>query len=207
MDHHVQRSHRENMSHILVDQTLTKQALAGDQGSFEVLIKKYEQPLRSYMRRMLKDQDLIADVLQAVFFQLRVSLPHLRTNLPLKPWLYRVARNRCLDELRKNARRRAVSFSLLQEEDSEEVHALVEMLPDTSLTPEELFEQQELHEQLVHAMGALSPTSRAVVHLHCFGELSFSEIGKKLNMPTNTAKMYFYRSLPRLRAALEGKIR
>ena len=75
MDHHVQRSQSVNMSHTLVDQLLTKQALAGDQDSLEVLIKKYEQPLRSYMRRMLKDQELIADVLQAVFFQLHVSLP------------------------------------------------------------------------------------------------------------------------------------
>lgn len=207
MDHHVQHSHSVNMSPMLVDHMLAKQARAGDQSSFEVLMNKYGQPLRSYMKGILKDQELIADVLQSVFFQFYVSPPNLKTNLPLKAWLYRVAYNRCVDELRKNARRPTVSFSLLQGEDgeSEEEHALVELLPDTRLTPEEIFERQELHEQLVHAMETLSPPLRAVVYLRCFGELSFPEIGKQLNMPTSTAKSYFHRSLPRLRAALKEK--
>jgi RNA polymerase sigma factor (sigma-70 family) len=202
MDYQVQRSDSVNMSHIIVDQMLTEQTLAGDQASFEVLMKKYEQPLRGYMRRILKDQELIADVLQAVFFQFYLSLPKLRANIPLKAWLYRVAYNRCLDELRKKYRRPAVPFSLLEEEDGEEEHSLAETLPDMRLTPEEIFEQQELHEQLVHEMEALSPKIRSVVHLRCFGELSFSEIGEKLDMSEGTAKTYFYRSLPRLRAAL-----
>src|SRR5690348_17462485 len=94
MDHHVQRSHSMNLSHTLADQLLMEQALAGDQASFEVLINKYERPLRGYMRRILKDQELIADVLQHVFFQFYVSLPNLRNTSPLKPWLCRVAYNR-----------------------------------------------------------------------------------------------------------------
>ena len=84
----------------------------------------------------------------------------------------------------------------------EEAYLLAEMLPDTGLTPEAILEQQELHAQLLQAMKDLSPTFRAVVHLRCFVERSFSEIGKQLDMPEATAKTYFYRSLPRLRAAL-----
>jgi RNA polymerase sigma-70 factor (ECF subfamily) len=205
MDHHVQHSQRVNLSHTPADQMLMEQALAGDQAAFEVLMNKYERPLRGYMRRILKDQELIADVLQHVFFQFYVSLPNLRTTSPLKPWLYRVAYNRCVDELRKNARRQALSFSFLEGQESAEEQALVEMLPDTHLTPEELFERQELHEQLVQAIRTLSPTFRTVVHLRCFGELSFSEIGQQLQMPEGTAKTYFYRSLPQLRAALGAR--
>jgi RNA polymerase sigma-70 factor (ECF subfamily) len=95
-----------------------------------------------------------------------------------------------------------VYFSHLEGEYGEEEHLLAETLPDTYLTPEEILEQQDLHDQLVHAMEVLSPTNRSVVHLRSFGELSFSEIGKKLNIPEATVKTYFYRSLPRLRAAL-----
>jgi RNA polymerase sigma-70 factor (ECF subfamily) len=201
MDHHVQRSQCVNLSHTLADHILVKQALAGDQRAFEALIKKYEQPLRGYMWRILKDQELIADVLQSVFFQLFVSLPKLRTTHPLKPWLFRVAYHRCLDELRKNARRQAMPFSLLPGQDNEEEPLLVEALPDPHLTPEKFLEQQELHEQVVQAIETLSPRFRAVVHLRYFGELSFAEIGKRLNIPASTAKTYVHRSLPRLRAA------
>ncbi|GHO94874.1 RNA polymerase sigma factor [Reticulibacter mediterranei] len=206
MDHYVQRSHSKNMLPTLVDHMQAKQALAGDHGSFEVLMKKYEQALRCYIKGILKDPELTADVLQSVFFQLYVSLPNLRTNLPLNAWLYRVAYNRCVDELRKNARRRAVPFSLLQGEDNEDEHALLEMLPDTLLTPEEVLEQLELHEQLAHAVETLSQPFRAVVSLRCFRGLSFSEIAEKLNIPASTAKTYYHRSLPRLRAALQEKI-
>jgi RNA polymerase sigma-70 factor (ECF subfamily) len=202
MDDLVQRHHSVNRLYTPADQMLSEQVLAGDQASFEALIKKYEQPLRGYMWRILKDQDLIADVLQLVFFQLYVSLPKLGTTVPLKAWLFRVAYHRCLDELRKQYRRQAVSFSFLERQEDEEEYALVETLPDTRLTPEEIFERREYHEQLVQAMETLSPKFRAVVHLRCFGELSFVEIGERLNMPANTVKTYYHRSLPRLRAAL-----
>ncbi len=46
---------------------------------------------------------------------------------------------------------------------------------------------------------ALSPKSRSIVHLGCSRELSFSEIGRMLEMPVPTVKAYFYRSLPQLR--------
>lgn len=201
MDRHVQRSHYVNLSHPLVDQVLTEQALAGDQVAFEVLINKYELPLRGYIWRILKDHDLMADVLQYVFLQCYCSLPKLRTDTPLKAWLFRVAYHRCLDELRSKQRRHAISFSQLEEEDGEEES----LLPDPHLTPEEILEQQELHEQLVQAIETLSPRLRAVVHLRSFGELSFAEIGKQLNMPESTAKTYFHRSLPRLRAAFVAR--
>jgi DNA-directed RNA polymerase specialized sigma24 family protein len=100
MNYHVQYAQSAHLSHSFIDHLLVKQALAGDQRAFEVLMNKYEQPLRSHMRILLKDQELTNDVLQAVFFQLSVSLPNLRTTIPLKAWLYRVAYHRCLDELR-----------------------------------------------------------------------------------------------------------
>ncbi|GHO96474.1 RNA polymerase sigma factor [Reticulibacter mediterranei] len=205
MNHHIQRSHYGNLSHTLVDQVLTEQALAGDQAAFEVLINKYESPLRGYIWRILKDHDLMADVLQHVFLQCYCSLPKLRTDTPLKAWLFRVAYHRCLDELRSKRRRQAISFSQLEGEDGEEASPLADELLDPDLTPEELLEQQELHEQVVQAMETLSPRLRAVVHLRSFGELSFAEIGKQLNMPESTAKTYFHRSLPRLRAAFVAR--
>jgi len=56
----------------------------------------------------LNDYDQASDIAQQTFLQLYISLPNLRTNEPLKAWLFQVARNRCLDELR---RKRAIHFS------------------------------------------------------------------------------------------------
>lgn len=179
-----------------------KQAAIADQCSFDALVKEYEKPLRTYVRNILKDGELVEDVLQHVFFQLYISLPKLSVKKPLKAWLFRVSYHRSLDELRKRKRHPVVFFSQLERGESEEELLFVETIQDRQLMPEGVLEQQELHEQLVHALHVLSPKARSIVYLRCFGELTFSEIGKQLNISETTAKTCFHRALPRLRAVL-----
>lgn len=180
----------------------TKSGAIEDQSSFDALIKEYEKPLRDYVRNILKDEELVADVLQHVFFQLYVSLPKLSVNKPLKAWLFRVSYHRSLDELRKRRRHPVIYFSQLERGDSEEEPLFVETILDRQLMPESVLEQQELHEQLVHALHVLSPKARSIVYLRSFGELTFAEIGKQLNISESTAKTSFHRALPRLRTVL-----
>ena len=68
--------------------------------------------------------------------------------------------------------------------------------------PEEVAERIDLYCSLQQAIFSLPPKLRSIVHLHCFRHLTFSEIGRMLNMRENTVKIYFYRALPRLRRAL-----
>jgi RNA polymerase sigma factor (sigma-70 family) len=184
------------------DGVLVEQALAGDQCAFELLVSRYHGPLERYIRGFLKDGDEVYDVLQHVFLQLYVSLPSLLRNVSLKPWLFQVARYRCLDELRRRYRQAEIPFSTLEREDREEELSLVEAIPDPELLPEEISERIDLHCLLQQAIVSLPPKFRSVVHLHCFRQLSFSEIARTLKMPESSAKAYFYRSLPRLRRAL-----
>ncbi len=188
----------------VADGVLVEQALAGDQSAFEFLVSRYHRPLVSYIRGFLKDGEQVYDVLQYVFLQLYVSLPRLLTNVSLKPWLLQVARNRCLDELRRRRRRTEIPFSTLEWECREENLSLVETIPDPEPLSEEVAERIDLQCSLQQAMFSLPPKLRSIVHLHCFRQLNFSEIGRMLNMPESTVKAYFYRSLPRLRTALDG---
>ncbi len=186
------------------DGVLVGQALAGDQCAFELLVNRYHQPLVSYIRGFLKDNDLSYDVLQHVYLQLYLSLPTLLTNVPLKAWLF--ARNRCLDELRKRRRRAEVPFSTLEREDGEEGLSPLEAIPDPEPLPEEMTESIELHVSLHAAIVSLPQKIRSIVHLRCFRQLTFAEIGRTLKMPETTVKTTFYRSLPLLRRALASNV-
>src|SRR5260370_8627083 len=95
----------------VTDSVLAQHYLAGDQQAFEVLVQRYSGPLFTFIRRFLGEYDAASDILQQVLLQLYLSLPKLRTGEPLKAWLYQVARNRCLEELRRN---RAMNFSHLK---------------------------------------------------------------------------------------------
>jgi RNA polymerase sigma factor (sigma-70 family) len=188
----------------VADGVLVEQALAGDQSAFEFLVSRYHTPLVGYIRDFLKDGEQVSDVLQHVFLQLYISLPRLLTTVSLKPWLLQVARNRCLDELRRRRRRTEIPFSALEWEYREEDLSLVETIADPEPLPEEVAERIDLQCSLQQAMFSLPPKFRQIVRLRCFRQLTFAEIGRTLNMPASTVKACFYRSLPRLRTALGG---
>ena len=188
------------------DGLLVEQALAGDQRAFELLVSRYRQPLASCIRGFLKDDEQVSDVLQHVFLQLYLSLPILLRNVSLKAWLFQVARNRCFDELRKRHSRVEIPFSTLEWKYREEEFSPIETIPDPEPLPEEVAERSDLQWSLQQALFALPPKCRSVVHLRCFRHLSFAEISRTLNMPKNTVKTYFYRSLPHLRRALVNNV-
>lgn len=188
------------------DHELIIQTVNGDNRAFEALVERYHLQLYNFIYRSLHDAELSNDVLQFVFLQLYLSLPKLQNNLssnrtstPLKAWLFQVAWNRCIDELRK---KRSLLFSDLEHEGESEEISLVHVIPDADPLPEDVVEQHELRDVLCRAIHRLPPRFRGVVFLRYTYEMSFGEIGSILGMPENTAKTYFQRARPLLRAEL-----
>ena len=186
------------------DGMLAEQALAGDQEAFEALVHRYSTSLFSFIYQFLDYYDRACYILQQVFLQLYLSLATLRTNEPLKPWLFQVARNRSLDEIRQRNRQRNVYFSELESTNEEGETPMLFSIPDNGPQPEELAERNDLQARLRQAIGILPPKFRAVVYLRYTAQLSFAEIGQVLNMPTATAKTYFQRAKPLLREHLHA---
>jgi RNA polymerase sigma-70 factor (ECF subfamily) len=200
-----QRVHLPSHPATVADRVLVRQSLAGDQGAFETLVRRYHVQVFRFIRRYVRDYDQAWDVFQRVLLKLSASLPTLCTaGEQLGPWLFRVARNCCIDELR---RRRVVRFSELgwEADDEGEDRLPLASLIDPSPSPEEALEQHELQRALREAIQGLPPRLRPVVLLRYQDQLSFSEIGQRLQMPASTAKSYFYRARPLLRATLTAQ--
>ena len=185
----------------LSDALLAKQTLAGDQRAFEVLVQRYNTPLFNFIFRFLGDYDQACDVSQQVFLRFYTSLPKLNTGEPFKPWLFQVARNCCVDELRRR-RRYAIHFSQLEVENSDGEMIFLGDMADPSPLPEEVVERNDLQHYLQNAIDVLPPKFRAVVLLRYASQMSFSEIGCTLSMPEATAKTYFHRAKVLLRKIL-----
>jgi RNA polymerase sigma-70 factor (ECF subfamily) len=181
------------------DGMLALQSLDGNKRAFEGLFNRYRPALFKFIFNMLRDYDQASDILQQVFLQLYMSLPTLDTHKPLKSWLFQVARNRCLDELR---RKRLVRFSELDTFTDEDESEVLTFVPDPRPLPEEIVEHHDLRENLLRAIQCLPPKFRSVVFLRYTKQLTFPEIGKALGMPEATAKTYFSRAKPLLRASL-----
>jgi RNA polymerase sigma-70 factor (ECF subfamily) len=181
------------------DCLLALKSLDGNERAFEGLFKRYRPALFKFVFNILRDYDQACDILQQVFLQLYLSLPTLDTKRALKGWLFQVARNRCLDELR---RKRLVHFSELHTFNDEDESEGLAFVPDPHPLPDEIVEHHELQEKLLKAIQCLPPKFRSVVFLRYSKQLTFPQIGKALGMPEATAKTYFTRAKPLLRAAL-----
>lgn len=186
------------------DALLAHLSLDGDQRAFEVLIRRYSSTLFNFIYRFLGDYDQACDILQQVSLRFYTSLPKLGTGEPFKPWLFRVARNCCVDELRRR-RRYAIHFSQLESENSEGEVLFLGDMPDPGLLPDELMECQDLQRLLQQAIESLPPRFRSVVLLRYISQMSFAEIGGVLGMPEATAKTYFHRAKVQLRKMLNGQ--
>jgi len=104
----------------------------------------------------------------------------------------------------------AVSASSISREleslnEGEELSPLAD-IPSTDPLPEELAERSDLQQRLQEAIQTLPIKFRLVVLLRYAGQLSFSEIGQTLKMPEATAKTYYQRAKPLLRAALINQV-
>lgn len=180
------------------DGQLAKRACDGDESAFEELVKRYSPSLFHYIYHLLGDYDRSCDVLQQVMIQFYRSLPTLHRERPFKPWLYQVAHHQTIDETR---RKRLTYFSEMENTDAEEQLITI---TDLSPLPEEQLENAELQQQLRRALVTLPERFRDIVALRYLGQLTFSEIGQAVGVPAATAKTYFQRAKPLLRAALHA---
>lgn len=181
------------------DGKLVEQAMDGDQIAFEALVKRYHTSLGNFIYRFIGDYDQMCDILQQVLLQLHHSLPVLRQGSSIKPWLFQVARSRCIDELR---RRHHIHFSELERGNDEDECFLPFLIPDPHSTPEELAERHELQQRLYQAIDGLPPHFRSIVLMRYQTQWTFAEIGNALHIPEATAKTYFQRAKIPLRASL-----
>lgn len=192
----------------VADDILLERVECGDQAAFETLMQRYHGILCKFVYTHINDYELTRDIVQSVFMQLYIYVPKLRANqaaqksrAPLKAWLFQVAANRCTDELRK---RRPLLFCELDIAYDDDDNAWPYSIVDSEPQPDEAIERKDMRVALRHAIMNLPPRFRSIVFLRYQEELTFGEIGRILGMPENTAKTYFQRARPLLRAALNS---
>src|SRR5205085_11491691 len=81
----------------LSDEELAKQFVAGKTSAFELLVQRYSKPVYNFALNFLGDADEADEAAQLTFVQMFQSLPRARLDVPLKPWIYQIARNKCID--------------------------------------------------------------------------------------------------------------
>jgi RNA polymerase sigma-70 factor (ECF subfamily) len=181
----------------LSDEELAARFVAGEVKAFEWLVQRYTKPIYNFALNFLGDADDADEAAQQVFVQLYMSLPRARLDTPLKPWIYQIARHKCIDLWRG---RTTVSLSA-HDDDADDAADNADPI-DTTPLPEELAERADLQNVLRAAINSLPIKHRTTATLRYVNQLSFTEIATAMGVPENTAKTYFQRAKKALRKKL-----
>lgn len=181
------------------DEELAAQVAQGDQAAFAALYERYFQGIYDLAARMTRDEDIAADVVQNTFVKAWEQLRQRTIPQSVKAWLYTVARNTAIDELR--LRKRLVPA---EEERAEGAvtFSYAELDSARLSQPEAVIRDKELVELVWNSAQALSPEDYALLDLHLRKGLSADELATSLGV----AKGALYTRLSRLRDALEESI-
>jgi RNA polymerase sigma-70 factor (ECF subfamily) len=156
----------------------------------EALYDDHAAGLFRYARSILANESAAKDVLQDVFVKLaRSGMPEVENE---KAWLYRLAHNAAIDQLRRIAKRR--DHDRASREESGTVHP-----GNTGSDPD----RAELARQLDAAVALLPPLQQSVARLRLWQEMTFQEIATIQGIPLNTAASRFRYALETLRGRLK----
>jgi len=171
---------------------------AGDDASFNLLLRKYRTPLVNFLYRMVRDTAAAEDLAQEVFLRVYRARKQYSPSAKFTTWLFRIATNLALNSIRDNRRRRLeVSIDEPPGEDE----------PPRELPARELrIDEQMVNEDRVafirRAVQALPEKQRAAVLLHKYEEMDYAEIAKILNCSESALKSLLFRAYETLRTQL-----
>jgi RNA polymerase sigma-70 factor (ECF subfamily) len=175
-----------------------KAVLNGQQHRFAELVDRYQTQIVNYVCRMLGNYEDAVDLSQDVFLKAYSALESYRPQYPFPAWLFRIARNAAIDEIRKR-RLSTVSLDAPMEFDDGSTPREVE---SSGLDPEDSYLGLEFANRISAAIDELPEKYREPIVLRHAGGLSYDEIAEAMELPIGTVKTRIFRARDALRQSL-----
>ena len=163
------------------------------ESSFSQIASAHMDDVYNFSLYMLGNPTDAQDVTSDTFLSFYEHIGELDLTREVKPWLIKVAKNKCLDVIKK---KKNIPFSEVEEQ--------VATVPDGDPSLESMFDSNEFVAKVKEKITELNPDVRQVLLLKYFEEYTFAEIADVLEMPENTVKSHFYRAQSKLYEQLKG---
>ncbi|MGN6664193.1 MAG: sigma-70 family RNA polymerase sigma factor [Solirubrobacterales bacterium] len=174
------------------DEKLIAMARSGNPGAFETIVDRYQGRLLGFCRQMLGSTEDAEDVLQEVFVNAYKAMLADEREINLRPWLYRIARNRCLNYLRKPKADAQESMDMVPE-------------VDAASTAERVHNREEFR-QLLADVNKLPETQRSALLLREMDALSYEEIAAAMDTTVPSVKSLLVRARISLAEASQARL-
>ncbi len=183
------------------DEGLMERYRDGDVRAFESLLTRHERGIFNFIYRVVRDRELANDLMQDCFMRVVKNAGSYSRKAKFTTWLYTIARNLCIDALRKGRFRRVTSLDAPMGEDSDS-RPLVETIAGVSDDGFDHTDRTELSARIEAAVSQLSDEQREVFVMREVMQLQFNEIAEVVGVSENTIKSRMRYALENLRLRL-----
>lgn len=187
------------------DAELMLRVKQGDMAAFEELVDKYKQPVINLIYRTLRDATEAEDLAQHVFLQVFKSAHRYRVSAKFSTWLYTIARNLCLNEIRRRSRHPADSLDVAHPDNEDQ--PLRQYVDTKNYSPPDLLLQDELVQKIEQALAELPENQRTAILMFREDELSYEEIAQVLRCSLSATKSLIHRGRETLKQKLKPYLR
>lgn len=165
------------------DLKLVNEVLNGNIDSFNILVNKYELVILRFVYNMLKDKEAAEDITQEVFITLYNKLYTYKDQYKFSNWLYQIARNKCIDYIRK--------YKRVYEANMEDVRDVA----SRDISPEQSAEYKETKKLVESFIKDLNDIDKQIIILRYSTNCStFTDIAAILNMSESAVKRRYYKT-------------
>jgi RNA polymerase sigma-70 factor, ECF subfamily len=173
----------------------------GDVSAFDRLVEKYKQPVLSLVYRMLRDLTEAEDIAQNVFVQVYKSASRYEISSKFSTWLFTIARNLSLNEIRRRSRHPAESIDATHPDNEDQPWHQFE--DKKTFTPPESLLQGELENKILEAISELPENQKTALLLCRQGELSYEQIADVVGTSLSATKSLIHRARETLKHKLK----
>ncbi|MFI4920759.1 MAG: RNA polymerase sigma factor [Gammaproteobacteria bacterium] len=164
---------------------IARQDSDGEDASLSDEIVRERPRLRGFIRRWVRDDEDVEDILQEVFFELVETYRLAKQVEQVSAWLFRVARNRITDRFRKK-KTEALDDARVEDADEDESLDLEGLLPSPEAGPEAAYMRSLMLEEIDAALAELPPEQQDVFIAHELEGKSFKELAAETGLSVNT---------------------
>ncbi len=187
---------------------LTK-AQAGDRGAYGQIVSAYQDRLFNAVLRLVGDRDDAAEITQEAFTRGLEKVGSFRGESSPYTWLFRIAVNLAISQLRKTQRHRTFSLDggsppVGSDNDQSQASELIDRVAQSAeMSPADATEQRERDQHVLAALGRLDAEYRAVLVMRDIDGLDYQQMAEVLSLPMGTLKSRLFRA----RLALRDELR
>jgi len=188
-----------------LDAALMLRVKQGDLAAFTELVDKYKQPVMNLAFRMLRDATEAEDLTQVVFLQVYKSAHRYEVSSKFSTWMFTIARNLCLNEIRRRSRHPANSLDASHPDHEDE--PLHQYEDKKTFSPPESLLHGELEEKIEQALAELPENQRTAILLCRGDELSYEDIASVIGCSLSATKSLIHRGRETLKQKLKPYLR